>query len=113
MASANTTRCPISAGGDSAVITNSTTPTAATMPYRRPADMCCLTSLPGSPTGATAAVAGAATGAADTDTGGGGQVFSPSRTTVIERWTTSSKSSTSWPSLSGVSSFIRLTRLVP
>ena len=30
-------------------------------------------------------------GARGTDTGGGGQVFSPSRTTVIERWTTSSK----------------------
>jgi hypothetical protein len=31
-------------------------------------------------------------GAAETWTGGGGQVFSPLRTTVTERWTTSSKS---------------------
>ena len=71
-------------------------------------------SLPGPPTsfGFTSAE-GCATGAADTATGGGGQVFSPSRTTVIERWTTSSKSSTSCPSLPGVSSLIRLTRFVP
>ena len=34
----------------------------------------------------------AAAGAAETWTGGGGQVFSPSRTTVTERCTTSSKS---------------------
>ena len=38
---------------------------------------------------------GAGAGAAETCTGGGGQVFSPSRTTVIARWTTSSKSRTS------------------
>ena len=63
-------------------------------------------------TGSTAAAA-TGTGAADTCTGGGGQVFSPWRTTVIARWTTSSKSRTSVPSLPGVSSFIRLTRLVP
>ena len=39
-------------------------------------------------TGAVAATAGAA----DTCTGGGGQVISPSRTTVTERCTTSSQS---------------------
>jgi hypothetical protein len=59
-----------------------------------------------------AGVAGAA-GAAETCTGGGGHVFSPSRTTVIARWTTSSKSSTSRPSFSGVSSVIRLTTFCP
>ena len=42
-----------------------------------------------------------------------GQVISPSRTTVIDRCTTSSQSRTTWPSLPGVSSFSRLTRLVP
>ena len=50
---------------------------------------------------AGAAAAGVAAGAADTDTSGGGQVDSPSRTTVIDRCTTSSKSSTSRPSFSG------------
>ena len=49
---------------------------------------------------------------ADTCTGGGGHSTSPSRTTVIPRWTTSSRSSTSSPSLPGVSSLRRLTRLV-
>jgi len=52
-------------------------------------------------------------GAAETCPGGGGQVSSPSRTTVIDRCTTSSKSRTSWPSLPGVSSFIKFTRFVP
>jgi NAD(P) transhydrogenase subunit alpha len=54
-----------------------------------------------------------ATGAAETCTGGGGHMFSPSRTTVMPRCTTSSRSRTSRPSLPGVSSFIRLTTLVP
>ena len=65
--------------------------------------------------GAAGSTAAAATGAgaADTCTGGGGQVVVPSWTTVIDRCTTSSMSRTSRPSFSGVSSFIRLTRLVP
>ncbi len=62
---------------------------------------------------ATAAAGFGAAGAADTATGGGGHVFSPSRETVIVRSTTSSQSMTSWPSLPGVMSFIRFTRLVP
>ena len=108
MASANTTRCPISAGGDTAVMRKNASAATPTMPNRRAAEaggFSCLTPR--------AARRGRAAGAADTDTAGGGQVDSPSRTTVIERWTTSSKSSTSCPSFSGVSSFIRLTRLVP
>ena len=59
------------------------------------------------------AAEGACTGAAETCTGGGGQVFSPLRTTVMARWTTSSKSMTSWPSFPGVSSVSRLTRFCP
>ena len=97
------------AGGEIAVIRNSATAATPTMPNRRAADMGGLASA----LTAGAAAAGATAGAAETATGGGGQVFSPSRTTVIERWTTSSKSSTSVPSFSGVSSFMRLTRLVP
>src|SRR6476469_4278909 len=98
------------AGGDIAVTRNSATAATPMMPNRRDADIGALVSFAFA---AGAAAAGATAGAAETETGGGGQVVSPSRTTVIERWTTSSKSSTSWPSLPGVSSFIRLTRLVP
>ena len=94
--------------GEKAVRANSAAHSAATRAYRRPGRR-----------GASSAGAGR-TGfaawigtAAETATGGGGQVFSPSRTTVIARCTTSSKSSTTVPSLPGVSSFIRLTRLVP
>ena len=54
-----------------------------------------------------------ATGAADTCTGGGGQVILPAFTTVTERWTTSLKSITALPFFLGVSSFNKLTRLVP
>src|SRR3954453_3707832 len=56
---------------------------------------------------------GAAAGAAETATGGGGQVISPARTTVMDRWTVSSQSRTRTPSFPGVSSLSRLTRLVP
>ena len=78
-----------------------------TTPNRRAADAGGFSSL------TAGGAAGVAAGTADTDTSGGGQVDSPSRTKVIDRCTTSSKSSTSCPSFSGVSSFIRLTRLVP
>ena len=101
-------KCWISSFGENAVIAKSTAAPSPTSANRRPGDG-------GSGGGAGSAFAGTAgaAGAADTCTGGGGQVFSPARTTVIPRWTTSSKSSTTSPSLPGVSSVIRLTRFWP
>src|SRR6516225_5362513 len=106
MASANTVRCGCSAGGDSAASTKNTAAARPATAYR-------LAGVTGFFTGEAAGAAAGTAGAADTWTGGGGQVSSPSRTTVMDRCTVSSKSSTSWPSLPGVISFIRLTRLVP
>ena len=55
----------------------------------------------------------AGVGAAETLISGGGKVTSPSRTMVMLRTTSSSKSMTRFPSLPGVMSLRALTRLVP
>ena len=93
--------------GATAVRTSSSAMPAAIIASFAPADIVFFSA------GGSARTAGAAAGAALTCTGGGGHMTSPARATVTPRWTTSSRSSAHRPSLPGVTSLARLTRLVP
>ena len=112
--STNTVKYPRKLGGEKVIASATATVAIPYSAYRR----CCLSLACAASSAGVCTTAGSTTtaagfGAAETCTGGGGHSVSPSAVTVIDRWTMSSMSSSSRPSLPGVSSLSRFTMLVP